>query len=917
MPGAAEITLRAEMLRLLKRLVWLAILGGIVWGMVFLSSTAFSQQWRRFVIDEMALRGVYLQFARLTVDPFRGLVARDVQIFNDDHHQQLVAALDRVSLDFDFGRILRGEVSVEALELAETKLSLPVDPAHPEQAVVNVTNANARIFLIDDRLDIRRAEGDLSGLHLSVTGSVVLAPRDDDEDEERKKVKAEDAAKRMKFIRDNREQIQKGLQWLGRFQFAQKPDLHVEVNGSLQKLQEMDARLTFTARGLGYEGYVCEEVQAQAEYQAGFLDLTRLYLRDRLGVLDASGGWQMGGNEVRFRLSTSADLHGLASAFLDSDLMKEVVFYEPPSLSMDGTWFVGGMKAKDERPLNVLGKLQCGRFNSRGEVFEGLTANFGVDPSGWYVRDGMLRHKSGTLGFQAMNHEFKGLKYSGLLKMDPTAFLPFLAQEGARDAMERFGFNDSSSVFVRVEGGAEAANLRAVKTTGHAELRGFTYRGVEFDAADGDLEIAGPVQVFRNITARRKDETVNAAEVIVDNKDYWVGLKGVTGKLDPVVMMGCFAPKVAEYISRYKLSNATQVAVSGTVGWKDNRHNDLKAVFHDANGTGVYSLLGRDYKISGPAGEVTYNKSNLTYDVKGGLFGSPMTAKGKVNLAPGVTDYTVSIKAGRLPYPVIGKDLPFTEVNVGVVGAKEKVAFDISSKVFGGAMTLAGSMDSKEQGRYQGELRIDAASFRQFAQTYSPKYETEGDLTGYFKFNGVGRDWQNLKGNGVAIIVNGNLYAIPIIGPLTSLLTAVIPSPIKGYNVAKEANCTFNVADGFVVTDNFEALTSAFRIVTKGDIDFIKDQIDFEAQVRVRGLPGLVLRPVSELLEYRGEGTVGRPEWHLSPFGLGGGKKDGQRTPPPVADDPSDDGKTEPGAGKDKSLPSRLKRMLPFGIGGK
>lgn len=145
------------MLRLLKRLLWLAILCGIVWAGVFLSSAAFGRQWRTFVIDRMAERGVYLQFARLTVDPFRGLVARDVEVFNDEHRKQLVAAVDRVILDFDLGRLLRGDVSVEAMDLAETNLSLPVDPDQPELTVVNVRDVSARIYLIDNRLEIGRA----------------------------------------------------------------------------------------------------------------------------------------------------------------------------------------------------------------------------------------------------------------------------------------------------------------------------------------------------------------------------------------------------------------------------------------------------------------------------------------------------------------------------------------------------------------------------------------------------------------------------------------------------------------------------------------------------------------------------------------------------------------------------------------
>ena len=238
------------MFRFLKRLFWLAVLCGMAWGVMFVSSATFGAQWRGFVMDQMADRGVFVHFARLTVDPFRGLVARDVRVFNDEHRTQLVAALDRVNIDFDLGRLLRGEMVVESVDLAETNLSLPVDPDHPELTVVNMAGVTARVFLANDRLDIRRAEGDLAGIHVSVTGSLILTPKNGDA-EQRKKTREDNAAKRMKFIRDNRQQIQKALQWLERFQFAQKPHIQIEVNGELEKVHEMDARLTLSARGLG------------------------------------------------------------------------------------------------------------------------------------------------------------------------------------------------------------------------------------------------------------------------------------------------------------------------------------------------------------------------------------------------------------------------------------------------------------------------------------------------------------------------------------------------------------------------------------------------------------------------------------------------------------------------------------------
>jgi hypothetical protein len=123
-----------------------------------------------------------------------------------------------------------------------------------------------------------------------------------------------------------------------------------------------------------------------------------------------------------------------------------------------------------------------------------------------------------------------------------------------------------------------------------------------------------------------------------------------------------------------------------------------------------------------------------------------------------------------------------------------------------------------------------------------------------------------LKGSGALTILNGDLYSIPIVGVLAPMLGTILPKQIAGYNIAKEADCTFEVADGNLVTKNFEALTSTFKILLDGRIDFLRDVLDMDAQVRVRGLPGIVFLPFSELLEYKGTGSVSEPRWEAKLF---------------------------------------------------
>jgi hypothetical protein len=417
------------------------------------------------------------------------------------------------------------------------------------------------------------------------------------------------------------------------------------------------------------------------------------------------------------------------------------------------------------------------------------------------------------------------------------------------------------------------------------ELRDFAYKGVDFVSVSGAVEFEGPRQTFRDLVVQRTEGGAQAREVHVDDEFKWVRLTGVYSTLDPIAVLTAFSPKTAPIVERYKLpASGTEVGVAGVISWRNPDLNDYHVSFRALGGTGVYPLWGKDYLIRRPVGELGFKKHTMSYDVKGMLHDEPMSAKGTAVLQQGVTDYTVSLQTGVFPYPVFGERLPFREVRAEVRGKDRAVDFDVKAKVMGGGFAMKGVVDtSREPSAYRGEIKIDALSFKQFAQIYSPEYETEGDLTGHFNFTGRMEEWKALKGGGVLIIVNGNLYAIPVLGPLTPLLGAMLPKPIGGYNVAKEANCTFKVADGFIVTEDMEALTSTFRIISKGAIDFIRDDIDFTAEVRVRGLPGIVFLPVSRLLEYKGEGTVGDPKWKPRLFGLTGSDKEGDRAAPTKA----------------------------------
>lgn len=862
------------MFRFLRRLLLFLTTSFMLAGGVYVSTDSFRERWHGFVTGELALHGVHLDFEHLTINPFGGLVARGVKVFNDGSQKQLVASVDRLNLDVDFASLIEGRVKIDALELLHANVALPVDPEHPGMTVVEMKDLSARAFLQGRQLDIRHAEGLLSGgLHISISGVVELPEPKQDQT-------GRSAQERLSLMREHRVQIQRGLDWLARFRAPHAPTLRVQVSGALDRPQELKAELLFQAQGLVFEDYLWKELVAEAEYDGGFIDLRRLHLQDHLGTLDATATWRMGGEKVRFRLTSSADLPGLARAFFDIDQLREVVFYEAPHLALEGSLYVGADKPEGFIPAEVTGRLDCGRFGSRGEIFNALSLSLGASPQGIFVRDALLKHKTGTLGLDVMNHREQGFKYDLTLRMDPNVFLPFVQQPKTREIIQRFGFDDTSFIDVHLACAGPSTYLRECPSSGHGVLRNFSYKNVPFESAELDLALLGDIQNYANVRIRRSDGPAEAELVFVNDGDdaKWLRLVNVHAEADAAGIVRAFAPKVADQIARYRFSAGTEVTVNGTIGYKNNpQFNDYKVAFKNAVGGAHYVLWNEDYPINAPYGDVRILGDVLNFDVRGRLFGDTLHAKGAVNLAPGVTNYDVEVQAGRFPYEVFGKKLPFEEVRAEVNNRDGNVRFDIAADVLGGAITLKGGLnENREPNPYDGELRMSSISFQRFAQVYSPGNESEGDITGHFKFTGRMNDWKALKGGGALIIVNGNLLALPVLGPLTPIIGAFLPSPIKGYNVAKKADCTFEVSDGFIVSENIEAESSAFRIFSRGNIDFIRDDIDFNAEVRLRGL-GILLFPVTQLLAYKGSGTVGDAKW--SPRIFGGGNKD-ERKPP-------------------------------------
>jgi len=79
------------------------IFGSTGW---YLAKRGFGRQWRYRVVEELHKRGVEASVGRLTLDPFRGLVAKNVRIFDYKNRENTLVLISEISLDINYAALI-------------------------------------------------------------------------------------------------------------------------------------------------------------------------------------------------------------------------------------------------------------------------------------------------------------------------------------------------------------------------------------------------------------------------------------------------------------------------------------------------------------------------------------------------------------------------------------------------------------------------------------------------------------------------------------------------------------------------------------------------------------------------------------------------------------------------------------------
>ena len=461
---------------------------------------------------------------------------------------------------------------------------------------------------------------------------------------------------------------------------------------------------------------------------------------------------------------------------------------------------------------------------------------------------------------------------------------------------------------IEISGGFNSAAPRQPKLVGHAAIARFNYQAIGLSDLAADFSWDGERILIRDLRVNQQDGQLKAALLSAPG-DFRVS---VDSTVNPIVIKNFLSPEMQQFLSEWEWQRSPSVHLEirgpdqrpetwtgeGTLALNRTRfrgaalnsatakirfgegavtYDGLRVVRDEGVATGsfTYDFKKHEVRFSNikssvhPADAILWIDPKLLNSITPYKFRQPpaITANGIYQFGGGKgTSYEIRVDAPRgMDYVFLGKTLPFDRIAAKLNFTTDRLQIgDLKSAILSG--TANGSADialGHGDSRYRAKIAVNQIDFPRLTDLYFSYKTSQGRLNGTYDFTGVGSDSRKMRGNGQLEVTQGDVFAIPVFGPLSQILNAILPG--SGYSIARKATCNFTINDGIFHTDDLEATGKWFSMLGHGDIYFVDDKLDFTVRIDMHG-PGVLLTPMYKLFEYEGTGSAKKPDWHPKRF---------------------------------------------------
>src|SRR5881398_1538112 len=744
----------------------------------YLAKRGFGRQWRYRVVEELHKRGVEASIGRLTLDPFRGLVAKNVRIFDYKNRENTLARISEVSLDINYAALIHHEPFLNALDVRDAQIILPFKTADEKGDRAALTNLRAHVYFPPEQIYVSQAEGIFCGIRISATGQLIKR----ENYQPSAALSAEEWQRRLLIA-------QRAVNELQKFRFPDtRPSLQIKFSGDVAELEKAHVEATLRGDRLQRGNYEMIDLSAVGEWNNQQLTIAHCEWSDDMGSRAARANWNVQGNSASFQTRSSLDLKAFLGAFGLGEPLASIEFQAPPAVEVSGSVNFGS----DRFRPTIIGHVAFGRFTYKKVPFSDLTADFSWDGERTLVRDLRLRHQTGQVRadlFEAPA-DFR-LNIVSTIVPEP---LRTIAPPELNEFLRQWEWQRPPVIRLSIRG--QDHNPGTWKGDGTLILGRTRFRGTWTNSADTKIHFADGALTCDDLHVTRNEGT-GTGSFTYDFKKHEVRVSNIKSSLNPAEVIFWIDPKVSNTVAPYKFRRPPSVTANGLYQFRGGKNTRLEIKVEGANG---------------------------------------------------------------MDYVFLGKTLPFDRISARLLFTNDRLQItDLRGALLSG--TLRGNADislARNDPHYRANISVSEINFPLLTDLYYNYKTALGLLNGTYDFTGFGSDARAMRGHGKVEITNGDVFAIPIFGPLSGILNRILPG--SGYSTAHRATANFKIDNGIMNTEDFNADGSLFNMLGHGDIHFLDDKLDFNVRLNMKG-PGVLLTPMYKLFEYAGTGSLKKPDW--------------------------------------------------------
>jgi hypothetical protein len=584
--------------RITRWLLLVLVCAGLVWLGWYGYTKGLGRHWRSLLEKEFARYGLYIDIGKITLDPFRGLIARDVQIFNNKEEENLLAEINQASLDINYANLFQHEPALNSVDLSGATLLVPLNFRSPQSGKVRVTDFHARIYLFPGRIEVRQASAQLYGIRINAAATLIhpqnistaVAAVANDPD-------PSDAT--IKFIADLFHEL-RGIRYLepAVLSFSFQMDL---ANPRDWRISEGSLVAPDVKKGTAE----LKDLAAKFSFDNQRLSLRSLHVTDSRGELFALGTWDVGTGEKKFQVRSTLDLAQLFRDEPGFDWLREWEFTQAPEFELKGALL------RNWEP-QIIGKLSLEQFSVRGVTFQGLRAEFSRQGKSWMASNVELTHRTGTVTGEVIDRpqEFRLRLHSALnpraiTPLLPTAFLSLLSN---------WDFQAPPVVQIDLQG--SSPEIRQLNGSGQCWLGPTRFRGVSIDSGSGTFRLKPWKISFENVRISRA-EGVATGSFVLNLRTKKLTQLEAEARLQPAAMAAWFAPSFLPLLDHLQFPQAPKLNLTSN---EHGRQTEL-AMHIDADSGVVFRCGLLEMPLVTASADLRKNQDGVDLTIGNGRIG--------------------------------------------------------------------------------------------------------------------------------------------------------------------------------------------------------------------------------------------------------------------------------------------------------